>query len=75
MTKAEKFIESIKVENFNNELKNGGVTYSEKMSAIKDYSTTQEKKDLESFKFYMNTSAYDQERKVYPRQYRGDEER
>ena len=45
------------------------------MGAIQDYSTNQEKKDLEAFRFYMNTSAYDQEKNVHVPAYMGDEER
>ena len=57
-------------------LKNGKVTDTERMkNAIEDYSIYQEKKDLESYRRFMNSSAYDEIKEVQVPSYYGDEER
>lgn len=75
MNNREKFIKSLWSGNFKNRLKNGEVKDTERMKyAIEDYSIYQEKKDLESYRRFMNSSAYDEVRKVEVPSYRGNEE-
>ena len=74
MNNREKFIESLQLGKFENGLKNGEVTDAERMNAIEDYSIYREKKDLESYKHFMNSSSYDEIKKVQVSSYRGDEE-
>ena len=75
MNNRNKFIESLFVGKLKNGLKNGEVTDTERMkNAIEDYSIYQEKKDLESYKSFMNSSAYDEIKEVKVSSYRGDEE-
>ena len=57
-----------------NGLKDGEITASERMNAIKDYSETQERKDLEGYKSFLNTSMYDSIKEVKVSPYLGDEE-
>lgn len=75
MNNREKFIKSLETGMFKNGLKNGEITESERMGAIDDYSIYQEKKDLESYKRFMNSSSYDEIKKVQVPLYCGDEER
>ena len=76
MNNREKFIKSLESGNFKNGLKNGEVTDTERMKyAIEDYSIYQEKKDLESYRRFMNSSSYDEIKEVQVPSYRGDEER
>lgn len=74
MNNREKFIKSLETGMFKNGLKNGEITDSERMAAIDDYSKNRERKDFESYKFFMNTSAYDEIKEVQVASYRGDEE-
>lgn len=69
MKDRKKFMKSLR-----NGLKDGEITASERMNAIKDYTNTQERKDLESYKFFLNTSAYDSIKEVQVPPYLGDEE-
>lgn len=76
MNNREKFIQSLELGKFKNRLKNGEVTDTERMkNAIEDYSIYQEKKDLESYKRFMNSSSYDEIKEVKVPSYCGDEER
>lgn len=75
MNNREKFIKSLELGKFKNGLKNGEVTDAERMNAIEDYSIYQEKKDLESYRRFMNSSAYDEIKEVQVPSYYGDEER
>lgn len=64
-----KFMELLK-----NGLKDGEITASERMNAIQDYSEAQERKDLEKYKSFLNTSANDSIEEVQVSSYLGDEE-
>ena len=76
MNNREKFIESLQAGKFENGYKKGEVTDTERMkNAIEDYSIYQEKKELELYKHFMNSSSYDEIKKVQVPSYRGDEER
>lgn len=76
MNNREKFIQSLQSGKFKNRLKNGEVTDTERMKyAIEDYSIYQEKKDLELYRRFINSSAYDEVKEVQVPSYRGDEER
>lgn len=55
-------------------LKDGEITASERMNAIKDYSEAQERKDLEEYKYFLDTSTYDSIEGVQVSSYLGDEE-
>lgn len=75
MNNRKNFIESLEAGKFKNGLKNGEVTDTERMkNAIEDYSIYQEKKDLESYKRFMNSSSYDEIKEVQVTSYHGDEE-
>lgn len=69
MKDRKKFMKSLR-----NGLKDGEITASERMNAIKDYTNTQERKDLESYKSFLNTSEYDSIKEVQVPPYLGDEE-
>ena len=74
MNNREKFIKSLELGKFKNGLKNGEVTDTERMkNAIEDYSIYQEKKDLESYRRFMNSSAYDEIKECEVRKYNADE--
>lgn len=57
ISKEELFLK--KIEEMKNHHVRDGVTESEKMGTIEDYSLYQEKQDLENYRFYMNSSASD----------------
>lgn len=76
MNNREKFIKSLESGKFKNRLKNGEVTATERMkNAIEDYSIYQEKRDLERYKRFMNSSSYDYIKEVQVSSYCGYEER
>lgn len=76
MNNREKFIESLQLGKFENGYKKGEVTDTERMkNGIEDYSMCQEEKDLQSYKHFMNSSAYDEIKEVQVPLYCGDEER
>ena len=74
MNNREKFIQSLQAGKFKNGLKNGEITVDERLGTIKDYSKEQEAKDLQRFKSFMNSSAYDEIKDVEIPSYYGDEE-
>lgn len=57
------------------ELKDGEITAAERMGAIKDYSENQERKDLEAYKDFLNTSENDSIEEVQVSEYLGDDEK
>jgi len=76
MNNREKFIQSLQSGKFQNGYKKGEITDTERMkNAIEDYSIYQEEKDLQSYRCFMNSSAYDEIKRVQVPSYRGDEEK
>lgn len=74
MNNREKFIQSLKVGKYKNELKNQEMTFEERFCELEDYSKKQESRDLENFKIFMDSSEYDDVKNVKAPLYYGDEE-
>lgn len=74
MNNSIKFIEKILDGKMKNNMKNDGVTFSEKVGAQKEYTKEQARKDLENYKIYLNSFAFDGLKDVKVLAYCGDEE-
>ncbi|MBR1413438.1 MAG: hypothetical protein IJ574_02060 [Bacilli bacterium] len=66
MKNSEKFIKLLE----SGKYKKYGVTATERMNAVKDYTAIDEQKDLKNFEKFINSSAYDTIKLVRVRKYK-----